>query len=135
MAKGKGKANNVEGSSENGEKSSENEFITLAVARELLLVQERTYKSFTDSLTRRVDDLVNIVADLKASLEFSNKEIDEHKTKLSFIEGNMLAIQSSIGILETNATKLLKKSTDLENRRRKNIRIDGIHEDTVFLGV
>ena len=78
MAKGKGKANNVEGSSENGEKSSENEFITLAVARELLLVQERTYKSFTDSLTRRVDDLVNIVADLKASLEFSNKEIDEH---------------------------------------------------------
>ena len=43
----------------------------------------------------------------------------------------MLTIQSSIGILETNATKLLKKSTDLENRsRRNNIRIDGIHEDS-----
>ena len=75
MAKGKGNATTAEGSSENGEKSGESEFITLAVARELLLVQERMFKSFTDSLIQRVDDLVGKVADLKVSLEYSNKEI------------------------------------------------------------
>ena len=37
-------------------------------------------ESIAASLTKRVDDLVGKVSDLKASLEFSQKDIESHKT-------------------------------------------------------
>ena len=51
------------------------EFASVSVIRKLLQSQERMFKNFVESvaasLTKRVDDLVTAIADLKTSLEFS----------------------------------------------------------------
>ena len=73
------------------------EFVTLATLREMLQMQERMFKSFFDSIVTNVntrrDSLTHLVAelktriasslketvDLKNSLEFSQKDIDDLK--------------------------------------------------------
>ena len=60
------------------------------LTRELFQSQERLLKSFVESiaanLTKTVDDLVSQVADLRASLEFSKKDVNEHKTMIEMID-------------------------------------------------
>lgn len=71
----KGKSTTEETSTDTGN----DEFARLASVCELLLVQERMFKSFIDSImnsvTKRVDSLVSEVSQLKASLDFSDKGI------------------------------------------------------------
>ena len=82
------------------DKNSCSEFVTTSMLNEMLQLQERMFKSLVDSLLNnfnsRLDTVVESVADLKtrinicqkasgefkASLEFSQKDIDELKLKI-----------------------------------------------------
>ena len=79
--------------------------------------------------TLRVDNLVKEVAELKYSLEYSQKDIASQQTVL---DKNIVEIQSITGELSNVKMSLdayCNKTTDLENRsRRNNIRIIGIPE-------
>ena len=78
----------------------------------------------------RVDDLVSKVADLKVSLEFSQKDIAEHKKQMGLLDTNLKSVTEEINRLQTLGAKQLEKTTYLENQsRRNNIRIEGIAEE------
>ena len=68
--------------------------------RELLLSQERMFQNFVESiaanLTKRVDDLVTKIADLKASLEFSQNDIEKHKTQITLLDTNLQSVVEEI---------------------------------------
>lgn len=46
-------------------------------------------ESIAASLTKRVEDLVGKVSDLKASLEFSQKDIENHTKHFNLIDTNL----------------------------------------------
>ena len=63
--------------------ASNTEFVSLATLREMLQIQERMFKnmfeSVLSSVNTRIDKVVKSVAELKASLEYSQQDIDELK--------------------------------------------------------
>ena len=110
------------------------EFASVSVIRELLQSQERMFKNFVESvaasLTKRVDDLVTTIAELKASLEFSQKDTELHKTQITLLDTNLQSAVEEITKLQTLGAKQLEKATYLENQsRRNNVRIEGIVEE------
>ena len=62
------------------------------------------------SLTKRVDDLVDKVADLKESLEFSQRDIENHKTQINLLDTNL---QSAVEEITKLQTPILFKSLQL----------------------
>ena len=63
--------------------ASSTEFVSLATLREMLQMQERMFKnmfeSVLSSVNTRIDKVVKSVAELKASLEYSQQDIDDLK--------------------------------------------------------
>ena len=111
------------------------EFASVSVMRELLQTQERMFQNFVESiavnLTKRVDDLVTKITDLKASLEFSQNDIEKHKTQITLLHTNLQSAVEEITKLQTLGAKQLEKATYLENQsRRNNVRIEGIVEES-----
>ena len=122
-------------SAEAVEGSEDAEFGSVSVIRELLLSQERMFQNFVESiagnLTKRVDDLVTKIADLKASLEFSQNDIEKHKTQITLLDANLQSVVEEITKLQTLGAKQLEKATYLENQsRRNNVRIEGVVEES-----
>ena len=80
------------------------EFASVSI-RELLQLQERMFKNFVESiaasLTKRVDDLVGKISDRKASLEFSQKDIENHKTQINLLDTNLQSAVEEITKLQT----------------------------------
>lgn len=116
------------------DETRKDETITLGVVRELLLVQERMFKTFIDSLsvnlTARIDNLVSQVSDLKSSLEFSQKDIGDHEATLTSLNRSIQETSTEIDNVQSSITTQLSKLTYLENQsRRSNLRIDGIPEE------
>ena len=76
------------------------------------------FKNFVESiaagLTKRVDDLVATIADLKTSLEFSQKDIEKHKTQITLLDTNLQSAVEEITKLQTLGAKQLEKATYLE---------------------
>ena len=104
------------------EEVEEDEVVTMAAVKDLLAVQESVMKamfeSVVSSINTRVDELVKSVASIKASVEFSQKELDDLKpisSKLQEAEGELDQIQGSLEYLENQS-------------RRNNIRVSGIKE-------
>ena len=111
------------------------EFASVGVIRELLQSQERLFKNFVESiaasLTKRVDVLVDKVADLKTSLEFSQKDIENHKTQINLLDTNLQSAVEEITKLQTLGARQLEKATYLKNQsRRNNVRIEGMAEES-----
>ena len=94
------------------------EFASVSVIRELLQSQERMFKNFMESiaasLTKRVDDLVTTIADLKTSLEFSQKDIEKHKTQITLLDKNLQSAVEEITKLQTLGAKQLEKRLTLK---------------------
>lgn len=108
------------------------QFVSMATLNEMLKIQERMFKTmFADSLSTsvnvRIDSVVKSVEELKASLAFSQASIDdlqESVTKINKMEDELDDIQQCLD-------KHDGKIEYLENHsRRKNIRIDGVPEET-----
>ena len=84
-------------------------------------------RSFMDSLVTninvRIDGVVKDVAQLKASLEFSQKDLTDHAEKIKSIEDNVSKIEATM-------KKHIEKTVYLENQsRRNNLRFEGLLED------
>ena len=83
------------------------------------------FDSVVKSLTVRVDGVVASVNSLKASLEFSQKDIEDFKPFASKLE----EAKDEIGQLNSDLTQQDLKAEYLGNQsRRNNIRIKGIGE-------
>ena len=96
---------------------------------EMMKMQERMLKtmfeSVLSSVNTRIDEVVKSVAELKTSLQYSQRDIDdlmESTDELAMIEDELEDIQYALNKHED-------KMEYLENQsRRNNIRIDGISE-------
>ena len=75
------------------------------LTRELFQSQEGLLKSFVESiaanLTKRVDDLVSQVADLRARFEFSKKDINEHKTMIEMKDVKLQSTADEVNTIHT----------------------------------
>ena len=98
------------------------EVVTMATVRSLLAVHESMLKTLFESVVNginaRMDDLEKSVSDIKASLEFSQTEIEDLKPlrpKLKEAEENLIRVHNSVEYLENQS-------------RRNNIRVSGIPE-------
>ena len=105
------------------------EIVSSRTVREMLKVQESILRALFEpvvkSLTARVDGVVESVNSLKASLEFSQKDIEEHKPFASKLE----EAKDEIYRLNSDLAQQELKVECLENQsRRNNIRIKGITE-------
>ena len=62
------------------------DFVTLDVLKQMLEIQERSYRSMisllTDDIKLEVRSLKKDVEDLKVSLQFSQAQFDDHKKPL-----------------------------------------------------
>ena len=84
------------------------------------------FESVLSSVNVRIDKVVKSVAELKASLEYSQKDIDDLMESADAI-GNM---DKELEDIQRGLYKHEEKLECLENQsRRKNIRVDGILEE------
>lgn len=109
--------------------ASSTEFVSLATLREMLQMQERMFKnmfeSVLSSVNTRIDKVVKSVAELKASLEYSQQDIDDLKEAADAID----EMEEELDDIQTGLHKQEEKLVYLENQsRRNNVRIDGIPE-------
>lgn len=109
--------------------ASSTEFVSLATLREMLQMQERMFKnmfeSVLSSVNPRIDKVVKSVAELKASLEYSQQDIDDLKEAADSID----EMEEELDDIQTGLHKQEEKLVYLENQsRRNNVRIDGIPE-------
>ena len=104
-------------------------FVSLATLREMLQIQERMFKnmfeSVLSSVNTRIDKVVKSVAELKASLEYSQQDIDDLKEAADAIDD----MEEELDDIQRGLHKHEEKVVYLENQsRRNNVRIDGIPE-------
>lgn len=114
---------------QDGDERGDLETVTLATLKQMMEVQEsmfrRMFDSVTSSLTARVDDLVKTVADLKASIEFTQSEVADLKPVLTKLEETDKVIANTNQSIALHQNKL----EYMENQsRRNNIRVNGIPE-------
>ncbi|KAI8499875.1 hypothetical protein Bbelb_221920 [Branchiostoma belcheri] len=111
--------------------TSEDDSISLSVVKELLELQERNFKSFLDTIMesthKRMDNIIREVQEIKDSLQYSQKEIDENKINLLRHVQKVEDIDTEITLLKKDITVNDTKVDYLENQsRRNNILIDGV---------
>lgn len=130
-------------------KKGEEDFITLSMVhelleqqkafyKELLEQQEKSYKSclqvIVDSVFARMDNLVKDalnmskdIQDLKASLQFSQAELDDLQAAKACSTEKIQVISDSLADYQTSINNLFEKMDYLENQtRRNNLLIDGV---------
>ena len=95
--------------------------------QDLLKVQEWMFKTLMDSvftnIASRIDDIVKDVADLNASLQFSQNDISEQQEKI-------VSMAADVSSLQETVNKYFQKTIYLENQsRRNNLRFEGVSED------
>ena len=105
------------------------EFLSMATLREMMQMQERMFKtmfeSVLSSVNTRIDEVVKSLAELRASLQYSQRDIDDlmkSTDELAMIEDEFDDIQHTLDKHEDKLEYLENQS------RRNNIRIDGITE-------
>ena len=79
--------------------------------------------SVVTSINVRIDGVVKDIAQLKASLGFSRKDLIDHAEKIKAIEDNFSKIEATM-------KKHIEKTVYLENQsRRNNLRFEGLLKD------
>lgn len=107
----------------------EHEYVSMATVKDLLKVQESTLRTLFEevisSLTTRVEDVVQNLDTIKASLEYSQREIEQLKP----VEGRLSILSVEVDKLSSDLVEQDLKTEYLENQsRRNNIRVSGIPE-------
>ena len=100
------------------------EYVTLATLKQMLSIQESTLKSifesFIMSVNLRVDDLVKSVAEVKSSLEYTQRDVDD----LGKMAAKLKDAEDEISTLQTDLRTQDSKLEYLENQSwRNNIRV------------
>lgn len=101
----------------------------MGTVKELLKVQEsmlRTlFDSVVNSLNPRVNDVLSSVSSIKASLEYSQKEIED----LKLLEVKLDEAYETVDKIVSDIEAQQLKTEYLENQsRRNNIRVNGIEK-------
>ena len=114
--------------------NSKQEFVTLAVVKELLDVEARSYKSTFEILFKElkedVSSLRKEVTELKSSLTFSQGDIDQLKKKSNKLDKRLLEECKLIDECREEIDHLEDQNEYLENQsRRNNIKILGVQKD------
>ena len=103
--------------------------MSLGTVKELLKVQESMlrmlFDSVVNSLNPRVDDVLSSVSSIKASLEYSQKEIED----LKLLEVKLDEAYETVDKIVSDIEAQQVKTEYLENQsRRINIRVNGIEK-------
>ena len=95
-------------------------FVTLGVLKQMLEIQERSYRSMismlTDDIKLEVRPLKKDVKDLKVSLQFSQAQFDDHKKIVDTVKSKMEEIDDRVKHLESYS----EDTYNLENRQRQD---------------
>lgn len=103
--------------------------VSMALVKDMLKAQETNlktlFKSMIDSFSTRLDEVVNTVASLQASLEFSQNELME----LHPLTSRLTDVTKEVDQIRGDFCAMQLKTEYLENQsRRNNIRVSGIPE-------
>ena len=103
------------------------------MVRELLEMQERAFRQtielYTSNVREEVSTLRRAVEDLKTSLAFSQKDINDTKEKIFQTEAKVHDLEDTLAQSENEIDLILDKQEYLENySRRNNVKILGIQE-------
>ena len=105
--------------------------------RDMLKLQASSYqdslKIFVDSTNKRIDTFITNfakdISEVKVSLEYTQKEVDELKQKINLNETSMSQITSAITSIESNNVILTEQAEYLDNYSRRNsLRVEGLPE-------
>lgn len=101
--------------------------------KELLQQQESSFKAcvntIIDTANKRIDDLLKELIEVRASLQFTQKEMDDLKMVNKGFQSNIKGQETDINKLAVSMLILDSKADFLDNQaRRTNIVIDGIPE-------
>lgn len=101
--------------------------------KELLQQQESNFKAFVctilDTSSKRIGELLKDLQDLRTSLQFTQKEVDELKTTCKGTQSICKSQESDIERLAESMLILDAKSDSLDSQaRRANLIMDGIPE-------
>lgn len=100
---------------------------------DMLQQQERSYKSFVeiiiDSTNKRCDETIKELHELKTSVQFTQKEVDDMKKDLSKQSGDNKSASGDIFTLSEGLQATTLRADYLESQsRRNNLVFDGIAE-------
>ena len=109
---------------------SNTEFVSLATLREILQIQERMFKNMFESVLSSVNtrfyNVVKSVEQLKASLEYSQQDIDDLKEAADAMDD----MDTELEDIQRDLHKHDEKLEYLEKQsRRNNVPIDGISKE------
>ena len=109
---------------------SNTEFVSLATLREILQIQERMFKNMFESVLSSVNtrfyNVVKSVEQLKASLEYSQQDIDDLKEAADAMDD----MDTELEDIQRDLHKHDEKLEYLEKQsRRNNVPIDGIPKE------
>ena len=101
--------------------------------KDLLQQQESSFKGFVqmlmDSFNKRLDNISKEVYDLKFSLCYTQKDVDELKSLSTNLSKNCKELHNDIKTISLNQNNMNGKADYLENHsRRKNLIFEGIAE-------
>ena len=124
-----GQSGVVEAHSESNGGDLGEEFVSLGTVKEMLKVQESMLRTLFDSavnsLNARIDDVLSSVSSIKASLEYSQKEIEDLKP----LEAKLDEVYETVDKIVSDIKAQQLKTEYLENQsRRNNITVNGIEE-------
>ena len=106
------------------------DYVTKEYVCEMMKMQESLFRNLFDSLMTNVnskmDGVINDLAELKSSLQFTQKDVEDLKP----VTNQMTKIGKELGEVQAQVDFHCDKMEYLENQsRRNNIRIDGIPEE------
>ena len=112
-----------------GDQGEEDEYVTIAMVKQLLKVQESIlqslFESVVNSLQTRLDNVVISVQEIKTSLEFTQKTVEQ----LEPLQSSIAKTNEDVKRLNADLSSHSLSLEYLENQsRRNNIRVNGILE-------
>ncbi|CAH1241749.1 Hypp6412 [Branchiostoma lanceolatum] len=101
---------------------------------DLLQRQQSTFQSFIstvmDSNNKRMNSLIREVQEIKDSLQYSQAEIEDSKTKQQDQNQSIKDVESKLDRVGVELSTIVNKADYLENQsRRNNILIDGVPDN------
>ena len=110
------------------------EYITLAVCKELLEVQEKSFRTLVTMLSNDmksdINQLKSDIIDIKNSLQYSGKDIDVLQKKINDLDSQLSEIHGPIDNHDTDLGHVVNKQDYLENQScQNNLRLTGMGEE------
>ena len=109
------------------------EYVTLSVVKELLAVQLESFRSSVQMLVSQINEEIKSVKsdvnDLKASAQYSSRDVDDIKISLKAVETRGRSLEALVNGHSNEITQTADKQEYIENQnRRNNIKLIGVPE-------